>query len=186
MSNSKKSVKVFPDLQDAFLEVVEIDNRTFTISWQFLADDGLDYINPVIKILIQEAIEQGMQSGCVAGMVIEDPFDNVYEEYPTWTEVLPIDISMEQLYAKFQVYQEIKEPELREYNHHAICVFLNETNIAECIDIDRDLTFRQVKQIQTFLEVKLFKLVTKKLQEDNQLRYKPKFDWKENSGKINE
>ena len=174
MSNSKKFVKVFPDLQDAFLEAVEIDNRTFTIAWQFLANDDLSYVNPIIRILIQDAIEQGMQSGCVAGMVIEDPFDDVYEEYPTWTEVLPIDISIEQLYVKFQQYQDFKELELREYNHHAVCEFLNEIETTDCIDSDDGLTFRQIKQIQTFLEDKLFKFVTKKLQEANQRKGKTK------------
>ena len=180
MSNNKKFVKVFPELQDAFKEAVEIDNRTFTISWQFRANDDLRYINPIIRILVQDAIEQGMQSGCVAQMVLVDPFDDVYEEYPTWTEVLPIDISIEQLYEKFQRSQEIKEPELREYNHHAVCEFLNETQIADCIDFEEGLTFRQVKQIQTLLEDKLFKLVTKRLQG------KTKFHWKGNPGKNNE
>ena len=114
--------------------------------------------------------------------MVEDPFDNVYEEYSTWTEVLPINISMEQLYVKFKVYQENKEPELREYNHYGVCRFLNETNITECIDLDHNLTFWQVKQIQTFLEDKLFKLITKKLQEENQCTGKTKFHWKGNPG----
>ena len=180
MNNNKKFVKVFPDLQDAFKEAVEIDNRTFTITWQFRANDDLRHINPIVGILIQDAIEQGMQSGCVAGMVLAGPFDDVYEEYPTWTEVLPIDISIEQLYVKFQQYQDFKELELREYNHHAVCEFLNETNITDCIDLEEGLTFRQVKQIQTLLEDKLFKLVTKRLQG------KTKFHWKGNPGKNNE
>ena len=195
MSNTKKFVKVFPDLQDAFQEAVEIDNRTFTITWQFLANDDLDYVQPMTRILIQDAIEQGMQSGCIAGMVIEDSFDDVYEEYPTWTEVLPIDISIEQLCKKFDKYQLDKEPELREYNHDAVCKFLNETQITDCIDSDdlTTLTFRQVKQIQTFLEDKLFKLVAKEVakitkfkqekeQEEKQRRGETKFRWKGNPG----
>ena len=121
-----------------------------------------------------------MQSGCIAGMVIEDRFDNACEEYPTWTEVLPIDISIEQLYVKFQQYQANKEPELREYNHDAVCKFLNETQTEDCIDSDEGLTFRQVKQIYTLLEDNLFKLDTKKLQG------KTKFHWKGNPGKNNE
>ena len=88
----------------------------------------------------------------------------------------------QQLYVKFKVYQENKEPELREYNHHGVCRFLNETDIRECIDLDRNLTFEQVKQIQTFLEDKLLKLVTKKLQEENQRTGKTKFHWKGNPG----